>query len=505
MSLTKVTYSMILGAPKNVKDFGATGDGTTDDTAAIRLALIGGGAIYFPAGTYLVKDATNIAGAVVLAPASDSVLFGEGDLSILKLGAHSTIKHNIFRLDNKQNITICELKLDGNKAQQTGTFGGFPDEYSHAIRIVDGSQNVTVENCTIIDAKGDGVYVGYENDVTGETSKVYINNNIAYGSSRQQLTVTHGTEITFSNNRLIGAIDVEADAVAGTRIAGVKIIGNTGIVENFALTTSMLSNALINIYSPDGQGYKLNDISVIDNTVYSIQVQYAYGLRIIGNNVIGSNNTQSNLVYVRGSEFVAITGNNFVANYAVATGLQCCVDQYCNNNYVCSGNTADNSGGVAFSRNVTGTVGTVTSDPVKIFINNNALSGIYSTVSETESAFNAVAMFRLSIVGSATPTFTFTQMSGQPVNMSATISGSYELRLTNNVTDSFYEFLPICSATVASGATAFNDAVNVQQTYNPASNSYTAFLLYTAAANAATTNAFNLTSASGTFFFRVYF
>jgi len=175
-------------------------------------------------------------------------------------------------------------------------------------------------------------------------------------------------------------------------------------VENFALTTSMLSNALINIYSPDGQGYKLNDISVIDNTVYSIQVQYAYGLRIIGNNVIGSNNTQSNLVYVRGSEFVAITGNNFVANYAVATGLQCCVDQYCNNNYVCSGNTADNSGGVAFSRNVTGTVGTVTSDPVKIFINNNALSGIYSTVSETESAFNAVAMFRLSIVGSATPT-----------------------------------------------------------------------------------------------------
>lgn len=44
----------------SVKDFGAVGDGTTDDTTAINNALAANSAIYFPAGTYLVSGNINI-------------------------------------------------------------------------------------------------------------------------------------------------------------------------------------------------------------------------------------------------------------------------------------------------------------------------------------------------------------------------------------------------------------------------------------------------------------
>jgi polygalacturonase len=66
----------------SVKDFGAVGNGTTDDTAAIQAAIDylnpyvysspmnynqGGGTVYFPAGNYLVSSTIKLPNNVILA------------------------------------------------------------------------------------------------------------------------------------------------------------------------------------------------------------------------------------------------------------------------------------------------------------------------------------------------------------------------------------------------------------------------------------------------------
>ena len=55
---------------KNVRDFGATGDGVTDDRVAISAAItsLGGaiGVVYFPAGNYLMKSTLTVPGGCVL-------------------------------------------------------------------------------------------------------------------------------------------------------------------------------------------------------------------------------------------------------------------------------------------------------------------------------------------------------------------------------------------------------------------------------------------------------
>jgi len=73
MGLTKATYNMISQAPVNVRDFGATGDGVTDDSTAIQSAIdyaetinqpsggYGSTIVYFPSGVYLCKTALTFA------------------------------------------------------------------------------------------------------------------------------------------------------------------------------------------------------------------------------------------------------------------------------------------------------------------------------------------------------------------------------------------------------------------------------------------------------------
>lgn len=86
----------------SVKDFGALGDGTTDDTIAIQTAvdesIANDYALYFPSGTYLVSDTITIEGKFTI--------FGEGSTSVITTNDNTLA---IFTITPVGNLYQCSL------------------------------------------------------------------------------------------------------------------------------------------------------------------------------------------------------------------------------------------------------------------------------------------------------------------------------------------------------------------------------------------------------------
>lgn len=104
----------------DVTDYGALGDGTTDDTAAISAALTaasGGGTVYFPRGTYRVTSALT---TITFGATDDETLrlTGEGSKSRIYLdsnnGAFALL--NIGGTDGRARVEIDHLLFRGNPA-----------------------------------------------------------------------------------------------------------------------------------------------------------------------------------------------------------------------------------------------------------------------------------------------------------------------------------------------------------------------------------------------------
>jgi len=112
----------------SVKDFGATGDGSTDDRAAIQAALdqgsLTGVSVYLPAGTYQVENTINIK--------SNNHFFGAGEKSIIRMkstvGRETTLVRTGSRDNKIKNVIIEHMTLDFNKARHTVTGGTKPTD-----------------------------------------------------------------------------------------------------------------------------------------------------------------------------------------------------------------------------------------------------------------------------------------------------------------------------------------------------------------------------------------
>jgi len=204
----------------NVKNFGATGNGSTNDTAAIRNAITaatdaGGGIVYFPTGTYAVcpdeDDPTNTVIFRVLG--SNLTLKGDGpENSIIScyspglqdpevawgLDSNGEIRRgSAFCLDynvsiKQTNVVFDGLRVTGN-TRPTGDTNWWTNEqrangwdiFHKGIYLGAGNDNIFINNCIWDNWRGEIIYSGDPNmkKVKIVDTKVYGTNSSAISTS----------------------------------------------------------------------------------------------------------------------------------------------------------------------------------------------------------------------------------------------------------------------------------------------------------------------------------
>lgn len=268
MALTKATYSMILGAPVNVLDYGADPTGVVDSSAAITIAVAACQAtsqssLYFPTGIYRI-DTTITLGA---GGTQGIVFFGEiasaqqgsarppvtfrwygGSVSMFDIqnsyfGFYNiafenfTTASDVFFLTNAQHMTLdnCSFSL-GNGATRFSRSVLYSDGNEFGYSVVKDciSQN-SAPNFWLIDGKstGNGITpVLFENNVfesnsAGGHTVVYVKDegldiltfraNTFNGQENAQLTIVDTNDTPLSETiACLNFYDNEIDLVANT-------------------------------------------------------------------------------------------------------------------------------------------------------------------------------------------------------------------------------------------------------------------------------------------------
>lgn len=269
MSLTKVSYAMIDGAVINVKDFGAVGDGVTDDTAAIQAAIdaANGGTVYVPAGTYKTSATLNctVIGA--------SIVGDSAGTSIIS-ATHTTgaVIRFTRRFSNLRTIAITSSGVRASTTNTTGFGVQFESEDvpdSTTIRM----QDCIADNVSVTNQPGTGFYwVGPANQGSIMQS-CYSNSNRGHGyaqdrgqlSERVNLAIVSGcmtldTCLFYFNKGNGAAIGAPTDTISSPAVR--VIIDNCEFGKNatdaavrYANTQAYLDGAnhevRASVFSPD--------------------------------------------------------------------------------------------------------------------------------------------------------------------------------------------------------------------------------------------------------------
>lgn len=300
-NLKIVPISSRLPKQFSVKDFGAIGNGIADDTQAIQATIdrayqIGGGIVFFPKGTYIVK--INSSKDLALIIRSKITLQGENSRNtFIKLadnqGNYNSILGGKYHSD-LSDFAIYDLAIDGNSPQNPvfGSSDLSASKFRYAVRIFSG-RRINIERSRFINQNNVNTIT-----VNGEefVSDVLIKDNIfeSIGGGKidydHSTIYSHGKRVqilnnTFSSREGAGtygartAIEIHGDEhivkqnVIEGFIYGINITGYAKSSNNQIISDNLIKNAHTGmvIWSYFDSGNKTNpalsNCNIINNKI----------------------------------------------------------------------------------------------------------------------------------------------------------------------------------------------------------------------------------------------
>ena len=281
----------------SVKDKGAVGNGTHDDTSAFQAAINAlpstGGTVTVPAGTYLIDPVRGI-------NLRSLMMLKLADGAVLKAKTNSSPTYHVIYVNGVSDVEIAGGQILGER--KTHHYGPGTNEWGHGIQLRD-AQRVTIRDLRVADCTGDGVIVG------SGSNDVAIENIVSTNNRRQGLSITHSSnvkvydsEFSYTNGtKPQCGIDVEPGSKGCTAVH----IENCRLNNNAKYGINVWRNA--------------NDVTVTKCTIErnkSIGISFtgASGVTMTGNTV--RYNDATGVVIADGTRSLVHSANLSYGNYA---------------------------------------------------------------------------------------------------------------------------------------------------------------------------------------------
>ena len=277
---------LILEDRVNLKQFGAKGDGVTNDTEFVNLALNNSKnrILYVPKGTYMVGNKVNIV--------SNVTIIGEGEESLFKALPGMKVSSDMVVTRDRSNIIFKNIAFSGNIEHNTREKGHSASDGIHLFDMWNVS-NILIDGVVF----KDNVYAAIR-IVGGSSIRVVNSKFLNVDCGVITLGSSNVTDLLVENNYFDGHQNSEPISLYGTG-AYTNIVFNNNIIKNKRYATAIFA----------GRGI-INNITITNNTINDA----ATGIVLAGatNGVIKNNKINNEHVLSGGGSGINISSSSNV-------------------------------------------------------------------------------------------------------------------------------------------------------------------------------------------------